>query len=172
ELGLPGGNLKFYRTTLQHTRYLPITKDQTLMLSGQVGLAGGYSGRPLPFTKNFYAGGIGSVRGYDTSSLGPVDSATEGRLGGSKKLVGTAEYLFPMPGMGQDKSVRLGAFFDGGQVWAAGTAIRLGDLRYSAGLSANWYSPFGPLKFSFARPLNKKTGDKVQGLQFTMGSAF
>jgi outer membrane protein insertion porin family len=172
ELTLPGGNVKYARLTAQHTRYIPIAKDQTLMLTGNVGGVSAYGGQEVPFTKNFYAGGIGSVRGFETSSLGPVDAATGGRLGGTKVLTGSAEYLFPMPGMGKDKSVRLGAFMDAGQVWGYGTKVALSDLRYSAGVSVAWSSPFGPLKFSFAKPLNAKTDDKIQHLQFTMGTAF
>lgn len=174
EVGLPSGGdaVKYGRTTLSHYRYVPTSRDNTLKIGAELGIAGAYGGRPLLFTKNFYAGGIGSVRGYDSSSLGPVDAATGARLGGAKKLTATAEYLFRLPGLGQDRSIRLGVFLDGGQVWANGDKFRLNDLRYSAGLSANWSSPFGPLKFSVAQPLNAKADDKKQALQFTMGSAF
>jgi outer membrane protein insertion porin family len=172
ELSLPGGNVKYARLSAQATRYFPITKDQTLMISGNIGDVVGYGGQSVPFTKNFYAGGIGSVRGFDTSSLGPVDVTTGARLGGTKMMTGSAEYLFPMPGMGKDKSVRLGGFMDAGQVWGYGTPMKLNDLRYSAGVAVSWSSPFGPLKFSFAKPLNAKDGDKIQHLQFTMGTAF
>jgi outer membrane protein insertion porin family len=172
EVGLPGGSMKYYKTTFAEAQYFPVTKDQTLMLMGTIGIANGYSGQPLAFTKDFYAGGIGSVRGYQSYSLGPVDPTTGSRLGGTKELIGNAEYLFPMPGMGKDKSVRLGAFLDAGQVWGPGDKMSLSDLRYSVGLSANWSSPFGPLKFSIGQPLNKKPGDEIQRLQFTMGTAF
>lgn len=174
EVGLPGGTnaIKYVRTTLNHLRYVPFGKGNALKIGGEFGVASAYGGRPLLFTKNFYAGGIGSVRGYDSSSLGPVDQATGARLGGTRKLTATAEYLFRMPGLGQDKSVRLGAFVDGGQVWGADDKMRLSDLRYSAGASATWNSPFGPLKFSYARALNAKSEDKKQALQFTMGSVF
>ncbi|HEX8963575.1 MAG TPA: outer membrane protein assembly factor BamA [Rhodocyclaceae bacterium] len=172
ELSLPGGNVKYVRLSANATRYFPITKDQTLMLTGNIGEVAGYNGQQVPFTKNFYAGGIGSVRGFETSSLGPVDVTTGARLGGTKVLTGSAEYLFPMPGMGKDKSVRLGAFMDAGQVWGYGTPVKLNDLRYSAGVSVAWSSPFGPLKFSLGKPLNAKPDDKIQHLQFTMGTAF
>lgn len=172
ELSLPGGNVKYARLSAQASHYMPITKDTTLMLSGNVGDVVGYGGQQVPFTKNFYAGGIGSVRGFETSSLGPIDVSTGSRLGGTKMVTGSAEYLFPMPGMGKDKSVRLGAFVDAGQVWGYGTPVKLGDLRYSTGVAVSWSSPFGPLKFSFAKPLNAKSGDNIQHLQFTMGTAF
>jgi outer membrane protein insertion porin family len=172
ELSFPGGNIRYYRVGYQHQVYFPITRDYTVLLGGEASKVGGYGGRTLPFFKNLYAGGIGSVRGYESSSLGPLDSATQERLGGTRRLSGTGEFLFPMPGMGLDRSVRLGAFVDAGQVWGDSEKLSLSDLRYSSGISAAWNSPFGPLKFSFAQPLNKKSSDKVQRLQFTMGSAF
>ncbi len=176
ELGLPAGNLgtlHYYRGTLQHQQFIPvIARNYTLLLNGEFGIAGGYGGKPLPFFKNYYAGGIGSVRGYDNSSLGPVDPVTDTRLGGTRRLVFNAELLVPMPGIGLDKSVRLGAFVDGGQVWGQGQKMSTGDLRYSAGVSLVWSSPLGPLKFSFANPINRRADDKVQRLQFQMGTTF
>jgi len=175
ELSLPGGSLRFYRATYQRQQFYPLTwlvRGSTVMLNGELGFANGYSNRQLPFFKVFYAGGIGSVRGYDTSSLGPVDPVTTERLGGNRRAVGNAEYLFPLPGSGLDKSMRLGFFVDGGQVWGQGEKIALGELRYSAGVALSWSSPMGPLKFSFANPLNKKPQDRIQRLQFQMGSTF
>ena len=173
ELGLPGGTLHYYRATYQHQQFIPMfSRDYTLALDGEIGVANGYGGKPLPFFKNFYAGGIGSVRGYDSNSPGPVDPATNTRLGGTRRLVGSAEFMLPMPGMGRDKSVRLGVFLDGGQVWGQGQKMSLSDLRYSSGVSLVWSSPMGPLKFSFGMPLNKKPGDNVQRLQFQMGTVF
>jgi outer membrane protein insertion porin family len=172
EVALPGGTLHYYKLNYQQQRFFPLTRQYTLALTGEFGYANGISGHQLPFFKNFYAGGIGSVRGFESSSLGPIDAATEQRLGGNRRLVGSAEFLFPMPGMGQDKSLRLGAFFDAGQVWGVGEKAALSDLRYSMGVSAAWNSPVGPLKFSFGQPINKKAGDKLQRLQFQMGTVF
>jgi outer membrane protein insertion porin family len=177
ELALPGGDLTYVRGTYQYQRYFPIGKDYTLLLNGEAGYAQGYSGKPLPFFKNFYVGGIGSVRGFETASLGPRLLNTDGTaskeaLGGNRKLVGNAEFLMPMPGMGQDRSVRLGAFVDGGQVWGGGENASLGDIRFSTGVSVSWNSPMGPLKFSIAQPLNKKPEDNIQRFQFQFGSTF
>ena len=175
ELALPGGNIHYYKLNLQHEQYFPLSRRFTLATNAEFGIAGGISGHQLPFFKNFYAGGIGSVRGYEGSTLGTVgtiDQSTGERLGGNRRLVGSAELLFPMPGVGQDKSLRLGTFVDAGQVWAKEDKMSLGDLRYSTGLSLAWSSPMGPLKFSFAQPLNKKSTDKVQRLQFQMGTTF
>lgn len=172
EVALPGGNLRYYKLSYQQQRFIPLARKLTLALNGEFGYADGYGDRQLPFFKNFYAGGIGSVRGYEPSSLGPLDASTEQRLGGNRRLILNGELLFPMPGVGQDKSVRLGAFIDGGQVWGADEQFDLSTLRYSYGLSLAWSSPVGPLKFSFGQPLNKKEGDKVQRLQFQMGTVF
>ncbi|MCX7897906.1 MAG: outer membrane protein assembly factor BamA [Rhodocyclaceae bacterium] len=171
EIGL-GSSLKYYRANAQYQRYFPIGREYALMLNGEYGLADGFGGRPLPFYKYYYAGGVGSVRGYKAGSLGEVDPTTGERLGGDRRLVLNAEFLFPMPGGGKDKSVRLGAFADAGWVWGIGQKMNLGDLRTSAGLSLAWTSPLGPLKFSLAQPLNKKEGDATQRLQFQFGTLF
>lgn len=177
ELSLPGGKLRYYRASYQYQRFFPFGRDYALMLNGEAGAGNGYGGRPLPFFKNFFAGGIGSVRGYDTASLGPHDILADGTvsseaLGGNRKLLGNAEFLFPLPGMGQDRSIRVGAFVDGGQVFGSGEKLSLGDIRYSAGISLGWNSPVGPLKFSFAQPLNSKPGDRIQRFQFQFGTTF
>jgi outer membrane protein insertion porin family len=167
--------LQFYRATYQHQRFFPITSSAVLMLNGEVGVAGGMGGQELPFYKNFYAGGVGSVRGYDTASLGPYET-TNGevlRLGGTRRVVFNAEVLVPLYGFGMDKSVRLGPFFDAGQVYSSDSnTTDGGGVRTSVGLAAAWSSPMGPLKFSLAQPLNDKSGDKLQRFQFQMGQTF
>jgi outer membrane protein insertion porin family len=179
EVALPAGSIKYWKASLGHTHYFPIGRDYALKLNGELASTDGYSGKPLPFFKNLYAGGIGSIRGYQGGTVGPYDPVTEDRLGGTHRVVGNLEFLFPMPGMGKDRSVRLGAFIDGGRVWGQSSNLVTqpvfaddGGARYSAGLSVAWTSPVGPLKFSFASALNKKSGDKTEGVQFTMGSAF
>jgi outer membrane protein insertion porin family len=166
---LSGGDLQFYRFGYQHQWYRPMTRAVTIHLGGEAGYAAGYGNRPLPFFKNFFAGGPGTVRGYRSFSLGPRDENLN-TIGGNRKLTGSAELLFPMPGAEQDKSLRLAAFIDGGQVYA--NKIELGELRYAAGLALFWSSPLGPLRLSWASPLNAKDGDRLQRLQFTFGTGF
>ncbi len=168
ETGLPGGTLKYYKLNYQHQRYFPLSGTYTLMLNGEIGYGKGYGEKPLPFFKNFYAGGVSSVRGYNTFTLGPKDSNGDPR-GGSRKLITNAELLFPFPGLDKDKSVRVGAFFDAGMV---GDTYNSADLRYSTGISVLWISPFGPLKVSMAKPLKKEPLDRTQAFQFTFGGAF
>ena len=171
EAGLPGGTLQYYKLTGQAQWFHPLSRTYTLMLNGEIGTAGGMGGKPLPFYKNFYAGGVTSVRGYDAYSLGPTDS--QGNiLGGTKRLVGNAEFLFPMPGTGVDRSMRLSLFLDAGQVYGSDQKMNLSDLRYSTGISFIWNSPMGPLRFSYGKPLNAKAGDRVQHLQFQLGQVF
>jgi outer membrane protein insertion porin family len=171
EVGLPGGTIQYYKLTGQAQWYYPISRDYTLMLNGEFGEANGMGGKPLPFYKNLYAGGVTSVRGYNSYSLGPRDDLGA-ILGGNKRLVGNAEFLFPMPGTGVDRSMRLAAFLDGGQVFGAGQNVRLSELRYSTGLAFSWNSPMGPLRLSYGRPLNSKPGDSVQHFQFQFGQTF
>jgi outer membrane protein insertion porin family len=169
---LAGGDLQYYRGSLNEQWYYPLSKTVTVALTGDLGYVHGLSGKEVPFFKNFYAGGPGSVRGYRAFSLGSQD--TDGNvLGGTRKVVGSAEILFPVPGAQSDKSLRLAAFFDAGQVYAANQKLDFGELRYSMGVGLAWTSPFGPLRLSFAQPLNEKKGfDRVERLQFTFGSVF
>ncbi len=171
EAGLPGGTLKYYKLTEQVQWYYPISRTFTLLLNGEIGVADGMGGKPLPFYRLFYAGGPGSVRGFDSYSLGPRD-AFGAVLGGNKRLVGNAEVLFPVPGTGVDRSMRLGLFLDGGQVFGADEKMRLSELRYSSGLAFSWNSPMGPLRLSYGLPLNAKSGDRKQHIQFQFGQVF
>jgi outer membrane protein insertion porin family len=166
---LASGDLQYYRLGFQQQYYVPLTRIYTFFAGLDVGFAEGYSDKPLPFFKNYYAGGPGSVRGYSALSLGPIDEFGT-TLGGNRKLTGGMEVLFPVPGAQQDKSLRLSWFVDGGNVFF--NRYQLNDLRYSTGLAFAWSSPFGPLKLSFAQPLNAKSTDHVQRLQFTFGTAF
>jgi outer membrane protein insertion porin family len=174
----PAGDIKYYKATYQHQRFFPVTKNWTLMLNGELGYAKGLGGQAMPFYKNFYAGGPGSVRGYEASSLGPYQVTSDGEdivhLGGTKRVIFNAELSVPVPGFGADKSLKFGPFFDAGQVFgdSGGKVKDGGSIRMSAGLAATWISPLGPFKFSLAQPLNDENDDKLQRFQFQMGQTF
>ena len=168
EMGLPGASLEYYKINYQYQRYFPISRHYTLMINGEAGVGDGTNGLPLPFFKNFFAGGVNSVRGYRNATLGPKDQNGDPQ-GGSHRLLGNVELLFPFPGLQNDKSVRVGAFFDAGMV---ANSIDSDEARYSTGISLFWSSPFGPLKISLAAPLNSQPGDRKQAFQFTFGGAF
>jgi outer membrane protein insertion porin family len=141
------------------------------MLNGEIGFGDGLSGKPLPFFKNFYAGGTSSVRGFQNGTLGPKDIDGDA-LGGNKRVVGNAELFFPLPGLKDDKSLRMSAFVDAGAAYGSNEEFAVEGLRYSAGIAVLWVSPLGPLKFSLAQPLVEKTGDKAEVFQFTLGNVF
>jgi len=165
-------DLKYYLLSAQQQYYWPLSRDYTLAFNGMFDYGRGYGGRGFPVIKNVYAGGMGTVRGFESSSLGARDTRTGDYLGGAKRIVGTMQLYLPMPGASRDRTLRWFVFADAGQVYADGQKLDVGDLRYSAGLGLSWNSPMGPLQLSFARPLNKKKGDDTQAFQFQIGTAF
>ncbi|TAJ76852.1 MAG: outer membrane protein assembly factor BamA [Gallionellaceae bacterium] len=172
EASLPVSSQHYVKLTYQHQWFYPLSRDVTFMVNGETGVAKGYSGQILPFFKNFYAGGVGSVRGYEPSSLGPRDSNNYS-LGGTKRVIGNAELLFPMPGFIKEKSVRLSVFLDGGAVFGDPTQVPASiGLRYSTGVALTWFSPVGPLKLSYGVPIGEQPQDKLQRIQFTLGTLF
>ena len=172
EASVPIGDLKYYKANFETKQYFPLSKNFTLQMSGKLGYGNGYDGRALPFFKNFFAGGNRTVRGYRISSLGPRDDGRRA-LGGNKLVAGSVSILFPLPGMTNDRSIRLGTFIDAGTVFGPnGLSKRNEGMRYSAGFSVSWVSPMGPLKVSLAKPLNKKEGDRMQPFQFSFGQQF
>ena len=176
EVALPVLDLKYYKLEYKHTWYKELKKDYTLMLNGELGYADSYGSKKYPFFKNFYVGGVNSVRGYDNGAIGPRDidplTGLDYAIGGTTRIVGNAEIFTPVPFIKNSSQFRLSAFMDAGDVYGNGQTISLGDMRYSAGVGVSWYSPFGPLKLVLARPLNAKEGDRTQTLQFQLGSQF
>ncbi len=167
----PTGSLKYYRAVYQHQYFYPMFRSVTLALNGEFDYGRGLGGKPYPIFKNFYAGGIGSVRGYEGSSLGP--RALNGDpLGGTSRIIANAELQFPFPGSGNDRTLRWFTFFDAGNVFADGAKIQVSELRYSVGAGISWVSPIGPLKLSYGTPLNSKAGDRKQTFQFQLGTGF
>jgi outer membrane protein insertion porin family len=172
EIAMPGSTATYLRGSYQHQQFFPLNDTYTLMLNGDVGWAQAYGSKEVPFFKNFYAGGIGSVRGFESNSIGPRDIITNDPLGGTRRLIGSTELLFGLPGAMRDKSFRLSVFADTGTIWDKGEKFSLSTLRYSTGLAISWNSPMGPLKLSLAKPLNAKPEDRKQMLQFQFGSIF
>lgn len=175
------GSSRYYRSSYQDQYFWPVSSGVTLAVNGEVNYGDGLVGDPFPIFKNFYAGGIGSVRGFaagtlNVSGVRPDKDRNTFRLpiGGSARLIGNVELQFPFPGSGVDRSLRWFTFLDAGQVWnpSDGENIRFSDLRYSTGLGISWISPVGPLKLSLAYPINDKPGDYVQRFQFQLGTGF
>ena len=172
EASVPIGDLKYYKVNYETKHYFPLSKNFTLLLNGKLGYGNGYDGRDLPFFKNFFAGGNRTVRVYRISSLGPRDESLRA-LGGNKLVTGSIEVLFPMPGMVNDRSIRLSGFIDAGTVYGPNGLLKNSEgMRYSTGFSVSWVSPIGPLKVSIAKPINKEPGDRMQPFQFMFGQQF
>ncbi len=168
EVSVPLGDLTYYRLNYRVQWYYPLSKNLTTLVEGRFGYGDGYDNQGLPFYKNYFAGGVNTVRGYSPGSLGPQD-VNGASLGGSRQVIGSFELLFPVPGLTKDRSTRLAAFVDAGMVGEDYDFI-FSEMRYSAGLAFSWFSPLGPLRFSWAQPLNDEPGDDVEQLQFTIGS--
>jgi len=169
EVGTPAMDLQFYKVTSQFQQFVPLSTRWTLGFNAEMGFGEAYGSKPYPLFENFYAGGLGSVRGFDGGSLGPRD-VTGDPLGGNRKLAGSIEMLAPLSGA--DRTLRGLSFIDAGQVWGPGQSVMLSDLRASFGLGVAWISPMGPLKLSYAIPLRHQTGDRLQRIQFQIGTGF
>jgi len=171
ELGAPGG-VEYFKINYRHDLFYPITEDYTLLLKADMGVGDGYGDHStLPFFNRYYAGGEGSIRGFEGNSIGPVDAG--GAVGGNIKGVFNAEVILPIPLLESVKSTRISGFVDMGTV-ANNTSGLSDQLRASAGVTAKWLSPVGPLTFSWAKPLKKKSADtpKLEAFQFRMGQMF
>jgi outer membrane protein insertion porin family len=166
------GDARYVRTNYQIQQYTPLTKKYTLALNADLGWGQGLSNRPYPLFKNYFVGGLGSVRGFQQSTLGPSDSTNSLYLGGPKKIVLNAELMAPFPGAGNDRTLRLFAFTDVGRAFGENEKIDFGQLRSSIGVGLSWISPMGPLRFSYALPVKRQVTDKIQRLQFQIGTSF
>jgi len=192
EATVPLTQLKYYKINYQGQAFIPLYGDFVYGLNAEIGFANGYGGRSLPFFQNYYGGGVGSVRGYETNSLGPreaitssittnpdgttssVTSYTGNATGGRRKFTVNNEILFPFPGTKNDKSVRGSLFFDAGQIYDKGDPLQKDNERihFSTGVAIAWQSPIGALKFSYAIPIASKQTDKTQRFQFQVGTLF
>lgn len=174
ETNTPGSDLQYYRLSYGNSHYFPLTNDLTLKLNGEMGYGDGYGNfDTLPFFRNFHAGGIGSVRGFEENSLGPEDSRGDA-MGANARIIGQMEILFPMFGDDFKDTVRGGWFVDAGNVFdlAGNEDITWDRFRASTGLMLSWFSPVGALSFSFGYPLKKEENDDTKTLQFRIGSGF
>ncbi len=165
-------DVRYVRATYQYQQYYPFSKQLTGAFNAEIGLGQAIGDRPYPLFKNFFGGGLGSVRGFEQGSLGPRDATTGVNLGGSKKVSVNTELLIPFPGAGNDRTLRLYGFFDIGNIYGPGENIRFDDMRSSYGVGVSWISPVGPLRLAAARPIRSFDGDRIQSLQFQIGTSF
>ena len=145
-----------------------------LALNLDLGYGDGYGDDDtLPFFRNFYAGGTGTVRGFKGNSLGPVDEYGNA-LGANSLIAGQMELLFPPPGGGFENTMRFGLFLDAGNVFdlTGDEGINTDQFRASTGVMLSWMSPIGPLSFSVGYPIKSEDGDETEIFQFNIGTGF
>jgi len=165
------GDARYAKFGGQYQQYFALTKQYTFAFNADLGIGKGLNGQTLPFYKNYYSGGLGSVRGFEQGTLGPRD-ITGPVIGGAKKVTVNTEFLLPFPGAGNDRSLRLYSFYDMGNVYGEVEKIDVAQLRSAYGVGLSWVSPMGPLRFAWARPLRSFPGDRIQQLQFQIGTSF
>ena len=172
EFAVPGSDLTYYKLFARHQRLFPLAEDFVFLLEGEIGYGDGFGGTgELPLTENFFAGGLRSVRGFRSNTLGPRDEFDR-PLGGNLKVVGTAEFILPLPFTRDSNTFRVTTFLDTGNVYGPKEDFDIDTLRYSTGIAAIWLSPVGPLTMSFARALKTRAGDQTDGFQLTFGTSF
>jgi outer membrane protein insertion porin family len=164
------GDVRYARSNYKFQQYIPLSKKYTFAFNTDLGWGQGLKGQEYPLFKNFYVGGLGSVRGFEQSTLGPKSDGVY--LGGAKKMVFNAEFITPFPGAGNDKTLRMFGFMDAGYAFKDTENVSFSALRASAGIGLSWISPMGPLRFSYAVPVRQQTDDRIQKLQFQIGTSF
>lgn len=186
DLSMPGSGLEYYKITYKGSHLRGLTKQLTLKLNADLGFGESYGDTTqMPFFKNFYSGGLGSVRGYKKYTLGPRNTPVGGYsysrpVGGNVQVVLGAEVIFPLPFVKDQRSIQSSIFLDAGNIFNTKCGniqincfdIEEGELRYSVGLGATWLSGFGPITFSVAKPLNSQPGDETEAFQFSLGNQF
>jgi len=181
QLAAPGSDLEFWKLTYQNSLFVPIF-DSRFIYAFKTDISYGEAfgdTSDVPFFEKFYLGGIRSLRGYETNSLGPL--ALRGNstnindfdpIGGNLKVQFTNEVFFPTPFASDNRSIRTGLFVDLGQVYEDASTFESDQLRGSYGISMRWLSPVAPLTFSFARPFNTGPLDRRENFQFNVGVTF
>ena len=179
---VPGSDLEYYKISYDTKFYFAMTQNLTLLLHSDLAFGDGYGDTDeLPFFERYFAGGLRTVRAFNTNSLGPRDLLSNDPIGGNLRVVGGADVIFPIPFMEKPpNSVRLSAFLDVGNVFldkaptynSTENGFDASQLRMSTGLSFVWLAPIGPLRFSYGIPLNDVPGDDLRAFQFSIGSFF
>ena len=168
------GELRYLRGSGQFQQFYPLSRKTTAAFNADVAMGAGTNGLSYPVFKNFYSGGLGTVRGFEQGTLTTGSQRAKGlyATGGGKKINFNAEVLSPLPGGGNDRTLRWYGFVDAGGIYDVDESFNFGDMRSSFGVGISWISPVGPLRLAFARPLSKFENDRIQFMQFQIGTTF
>lgn len=186
EASLPDSQIEYYKLNYQAERYFPLTKIWTLKLNANIGYGDGYGDdEKLPFFEHYYAGGFGSVRGYEDRSLGPRERQSPAdqfgdpnAIGGNLLVEGNIEFIFPVPFVKDKRSIRTLFFIDGGNVFdterddEGNVDFDTDEFRYAYGVGLSWITGIGPLTFSLSKPFKDQDGDETKRFQFSLGRPF
>ncbi len=166
------GDLNYYRAGYNLQFHYPLTRKLTFSSNYQLDHGAGLNAKQYPVFKNYYLGGLGSVRGYVGSSLAPEGVTQVNNVGGNTRTYANLELLGPFPGSGNDRTLRWFMFIDGGAVYNEVPTLLGQDFHYGTGFGVAWVSAIGPLKFNWARALNPRSTDQTQYFQFQIGTVF
>ena len=200
QITIPGSDLSFYKLDYRGQLFTPLTDNTALRFHTELGYGDGYGSTDgLPFYENYYAGGFNSVRGFEDSSLGPRttppspnpryadqgqgyrDRDNDEAFGGNVLITGGVEYLFPLPFVKDQKSLRTVLFWDVGNVFSTkcylSSTQNCGDVSFSnmassVGVGVTWVTALGPLSFSLGVPVKKPSNSDPQVFQFSLGQTF
>lgn len=173
EASTPGSDDEYIKTYANSSAYFGLGEFAVIKASGSIGYGFGYGdSNVLPFYKNYFTGGTGSVRGFKNNSLGERYSDTNSVKGGAFETTATLGLVTPFILAPNNESLKTELFVDAGNVFASPKAFDADEIRYSAGLALQYYSPFGVIALSYAQPLNDKPGDEVQKFQFSIGVSY
>ena len=142
-----------------------------LTVRGKAGVLWSYTGNRIPVFERFYAGGAGSLRGFEAHGVSPVEPTQNKQVGGESILLGSMEYSVPVI----RDDLRLAAFVDGGYVCQDAQDLLTGwdELRVAVGLGLRWRIHFlgqTELTVDFGVPIMKQTGDETQPFSFSFGA--
>lgn len=186
----PGSSAEYYKLRYTGQTLFELHPEWSLKFKTNLGYANGYGKtKQFPFFENFYSGGLGSVRGYTSNTLGPrttpSNQGDDNTLGGNVLIEGSAELIFPLPFIEDRRQLQSSIFLDAGNTFltecyrvengsksGCKSGVDMGELRYSVGVGLSWLTPVGPLTFSLSRPINKKNSDDTQVFQFSLGQTF
>lgn len=183
EVTVPGSEIEYFKASYDGQYFVPVG-PLTFRFRNEIGFGDGIGDtNQLPFFEHFLAGGFGSVRGFESNTLGPRSDSTfsqrDDPFGGNILFEGSVELLLPLPFLKDQRSVRAVAFYDYGNVFSSNcgnlvncTKFDIGELRASAGVAVTWLSGFGPLSFSLGRPMQFSENDEREVFQFSLGRAF